>query len=708
MKNLVKKLQAQFDEMCRTSKLFRVELSGLKVWDLYLEGFGEDAIFRDPESSVHNCNLCNNFIRRYGNIVAITEDYKLMTIFDVETTEEYQESMNMMRDAILNSKVANVFFETFAELNSLPYEKVKKSQTTFLLGVPENHKRYTEPEAKAFGVVKTDEVKRFNHFSLNLPKKFVDMSGKSIEAIMSKYRDDRSVFARAMEEIPLGTLELVRDLINQGSLLDGQTHLHKIEEIIPMKKSYDALIEGKRDNFTWIASNNLPYAKFKNELIGVLCTELAEGAELNKAVQAWNKRVDPANYMKAVAPITENQKKEAQKFVEENGYVESFDRRHATIDDIKVTEIKHINVGDSKIPSVSMFDNVVTKKSQHKRSQFNGIEEVPIEKFMEIILPNCTSVEAFLENRLEGNLVSMTTSKNQSAKDIFKWNNPYSWTFKGNLAGKSQIKEAVKLAGGNIEGVLNVRLAWNDGDGRDDSDLDIWAMEPNKTRIGYNSGYRKDSGNYRTSMSGQLDVDNTRPSGKLAVENITWTDASKMVDGKYVIWVNQFASRNSQGFKVEIEFDGETYEYSHNNPIPSKANVKVAEVILKDGKFSINHLLPTTISNKEMYGLETNNFHKVNLVCLSPNHWGENETGNKHYFFMLDKCKSDESLRSFHSENLKPDLAKHRKVLEVLGAVNMIEPADNQLSGIGFNATVRDEVILKLGGNFKRTIKVKF
>jgi hypothetical protein len=109
-----------------------------------------------------------------------------------------------------------------------------------------------------------------------------------------------------------------------------------------------------------------------------------------------------------------------------------------------------------------------------------------------------------------------------------------------------------------------------------------------------------------------------------------------------------------------------------------------------------------------VYGLETKQFHKVNLMCLSPNHWGENKSGNKHYMFMLDGCKTPADIRSFHNENLIPELAAHRKVLEVLGAVNMIEPSDEQLSGLGFNSTVRDEVILKLAGTHKRMIKVKF
>lgn len=114
------------------------------------------------------------------------------------------------------------------------------------------------------------------------------------------------------------------------------------------------------------------------------------------------------------------------------------------------------------------------------------------------------------------------------------------------------------------------------------------------------------------------------------------------------------------------------------------------------------------MSSKSLWNLDTNEFHKVNLVSLSPNHWGDNSVGNKHYLFMLEGCKSDVPIRSFHNENLNADLVQHKKVMEVLGQTTMLQPSNKQLCGLGFNATVKDEVILKLSGSFKRTIKVKF
>ena len=91
---------------------------------------------------------------------------------------------------------------------------------------------------------------------------------------------------------------------------------------------------------------------------------------------------------------------------------------------------------------------------------------------------------------------------------------------------------------------------------------------------------------------------------------------------------------------------------------------------------------------------------------MSPNHWGDNNIGNKHYFFMLDKCASDEPLRSFHNEYLNGDLLNYRKVLEVLADTTRIAPTKPQLAGLGFNATVKDSVILKLKGSFERVVKV--
>ena len=102
MIEFTKVIQAQFDKMCRSGKLFRSFLTGQQVWDIYINGFEKkhNPIFRDPESSMHNCNLCKNFIRRYGNIVSIDEVYNIITMFDVIAPEEFITVVKSISDSL--------------------------------------------------------------------------------------------------------------------------------------------------------------------------------------------------------------------------------------------------------------------------------------------------------------------------------------------------------------------------------------------------------------------------------------------------------------------------------------------------------------------------------------------------------------------------------------------------------------------------------
>ena len=713
MEKEINRLLAQnLKKMCETGVLFQSKLQGYQVWDTYMMGFGKDPKFRDPDSSVHNCNCCKSFFRHYGNIVALNENLEIITLFDGEFPEEYKESFSLLSEMLKGAEIENVFIETFDRLNMFPYDKgIKKSNPTFRLGFDHNVKIYTQEEANKFGVVEAGKAYTFNHFHVVIPKEFIDTTGNSRESIQGVHRTTKELFERAMREIPLDTYELVKDLINQGSLLDANKELPKVLAMIDMAREFQQVEPKKQDKWFWIKSKGFKYARFKNELIGVLCSDLAQGVELNKACKDWNYRVDPANYMKATAPITKKQIEEAKKFVVDGGYEESFIRRAATLDDIKVSDILHSNVGDGTIKPVSIFDGVKPTATRHKKSEFDGIPEVDIEKFMKDILPGCSSIEAYFTSGHKGNLVTMTTAENKDSKRIFRWPNNFSWTYNGNLAGKSQIKQAVKAAGGFVDAFFRFSIMWNEEwqTKKVLTDLDAHCEEPGGDHIYYSSDFRKDRGNRKTKCGGQLDIDMINPP-QTGVENIYYTDQNKLRDGAYKFYVHHFGGTPTT-FKAEIVFADQVYTYNYTQP--SRGYMDIATFHVKNGEVvSIDQspwLVSSEGSQETIWGIDTLQFHKVNLVCLSPNYWDpEHTSGNKHYFFMLEGCKCPNQIRSFHIENLQPSLAQHRKVFEVLGNTNMIEPGEQQLSGLGFDETVKDSIILRLKGSHNRVIKVNF
>lgn len=338
---------------------------------------------------------------------------------------------------------------------------------------------------------------------------------------------------------------------------------------------------------------------------------------------------------------------------------------------------------------------VVGRLSAYKGS----VPDENIDDFIANVIPTATNIEVLMESRLSNNLVTLTAPVNKDAKNLFKWPNNFAWTYNGGVA--DSIKEKVRAAGGQTEGFLRCSLAWSNYD-----DLDLHVVEPNNLEI-YHSNRIGRSG-------GKLDVDENAGYGKTRkpVENIIWVNERKMLEGKYVVYVNNFHCRESvdTGFTLEIEHNGEVRQFVYDKPVKHKENVMVAEITYSKSKgIQIRELIPSTShSSVSLWNIDTNKFHKVNVMMLSPNYWDEQGIGNKHYFFMLDDCKNPEPVRGFFNEYLNSELTPHRKVFEVLADKMKTPYQEHQLSGLGFSSTMRNSVIVKVDGTFSRTLKVNF
>lgn len=663
-------------------RLFEAGVDKDEMWNVYLDSFpaGTNEIYRKRRE--YDCSCCRQFIKQIGNAVVI-KDNKLETIWDLDIHDDkFEPVAKAMSNFVRRHCVTDVYVSKFKKI-----------------GTEYNYEQYED-----------GTMKKWEHFQIILDDKFVDKTDRSIGDIKGGFRDTKNVFKRSLDEISMDALETVLELINSNTLYKGEEWKSILMEFKRYKKEYEKLnSDDDRDLYSWENSvkAGIAIGRIRNHSIGTLLVNVSNDMDLDTAVKKYEQIVAPANYKRPKAIFTKKMLEDAKKTISELGYMDSLNRRFATLDDITVNNILFSNKDAAKrISDSSDIFGELEKQVVVNPRKFSRIEEISANDFIKNVLPSAKEVEVLVENKHSNNFVSLIAPCNKDSKSMFKWNNGLSWAYSGNITD-SDMKQNVKAAGGNVDGVLRFSIQWNE-DGRDNCDLDAHCIEPNRNEI-YFSNCRKPS---LSSMTGQLDVDIIHPNGKVAVENITWSDKSKMKPGVYKFFVNQYSGSARNGFRAEIEFNGEIHSFDYSNSMMAGQDVHVADAILDtNGEFTIKEKISgnSKISSKTVWGISTNEFTPVSVVCYSPNYFDEQDgIGHRHLFFMLNGCKNDEEPNGYYNEFLKSELEKHKRVFEALGSKCHVEYSNDQLSGVGFSMTKRAELIVKVKGATERILKIKF
>ena len=661
--DFVAKLQKQLSTMSQTG-LFEVTLDKDLVWDTYLNSFpeGTNLIFRERRE--YDCNCCKQFVRDVGRVVTFVNG-KRVSIWDINVGGYYQPVVDALSAMVKSAPVGDEFLHLQA--------KVGNAQSNVLEG---------------------EEVVTYHHFHAVLPKDFVK-TNKDIATALSLSRANVQVLQRSLEELSVEAAETILELNAQGSLYRGNEQINSVTLFLDLKSKYDALDAQGKEGFVWAKGKELgSRGKFRNSAIGTLLEDLTGGMDIESAVKRWEKVMAPANYKRPTALVTEAMIKKAQQTVQDMGLIDSLPRRYAVLEDLTVNNVLFADRNTKKATDV--FGDLLKDAKKPVKGPSN-IEQIPIAKFISDVLPTATGLEVLMENRLTGNLVSLIAPVYPDAPNMLKWDKNFSWSYNGEVT--DSIKERVKAAGGAVDGFLRISLAWNNGD-----DLDLHMRTPNGNHMYYGSR-RHGGAELDIDMNGMDKHDDQHP-----VENIIFGNEATAQEGIYKVWVHQFNRRSAErvGFTVQLDHKGEQYDFNHPREHRSGDVDVVTFRYTRKGGVEIIESMPHTKQSKEVWGVTTEQFQKVSVVMNSPNHWDGQAVGNKHYFFMLEGAKQPGTTRGFYNEYLRNELNEHRKVFEHLAGKMKVPASDDQLSGLGFSDTQRNELTVKVTGAFTRTVKVIF
>ncbi|GAA0560629.1 hypothetical protein GCM10010172_49710 [Paractinoplanes ferrugineus] len=634
------------------------------LWLTFLDSFPAGSNLRFRERSEYDCSTCRVFVKHFGNVVEI-HDGQVRTLWSGVSTSDpvFSVVATAMDEFVGTLPLSGIFRSTEAQYG-----------------------------AKTTRTLRDGQVEVWHHLHGRVEKRH--RTG-DVGAARGDFDAAVQVFQRGLAELSRPALDTVVDLIDDNALYRGTEHRRAVTEFRSLQNRWTQATD--REAFVFANALN-PVARFRNTVLGTLVQDLSAGVDLEQAVRSFETKVAPQNYQRPTALITPAMVKAAMKTIDELGIEESLQRRFARLSDVSVNNVLWVdNDTQSRMKDgiEGLLMRAATTGSAGSRRDAKP-EQVPVVTFMKDVLPGAAAIDLWVATSHEPNFVSLTTGRNPTAPRLFTWDNDFAWSYGGNVT--DSIKEKVKRAGGNVTGKLRVSLSWFNHD-----DLDLHVFEPDGTHIWYQEKRDK------------LDVDMNAhgPFSREPVENVTW--AHQVADGEYRIEVNQYRKRDSSpiGFMIETESDGKVEHYRYERAVGHKQTVEVGRMTVAGGvitAFRPGKDIQPGNASKDLWGITTEQFVPVSTLMYSPNHFDDNEIGNRHYFFMLKGCVNDQPTRGIYNEFLRRDLQPHRKVFEVLGDRSKCEPSPDQLSGLGFSSTVRNSVVAKVTttGGRRRLLSIQF
>jgi hypothetical protein len=650
-----KAVNTRLEEMGKHELLYVEPM--VDLFQVYLEAFpvGSNPVFR--QRTAHDCSCCKNFIRNFGKVVCVNTG-AIRTVWDV--------SHVMGIDPVY----AEVARKMDHHIKQVPIEGVFRTKERGY-----GAKQTLEPA--------TNHV--WNHLWGMVEPKF---RCDSPDRVKGEIKTDFQTSMRALTEIKPQAVADVLELIKEGALYRGAEHERNVRAFNGIQENF--LKAPDKDIFIW---NNLSKtaANFRNSVIGTLVVDISNGVPLEDAVKMFESKVAPYNYKRTKALITPGMIDKALEKITELGLDTALERRFAVLPDISVNDALFV---DRSVRG-QMKDGLREKLLEGTKVKLpsdKGAEVIKIGDFMTYVVPLARQMSVLVTNTQMGNFVSLTAPVHDDAKRLLAWKNNYAWSYQGEVA--DSVKERVKRAGGKVDAPLRVSLSWFNFD-----DLDLHVQCP-------------DGHIHYANKNGILDVDMNAGHGQTRepVENLAWT---KPKDGTYKVFVNQYNRRETSnvGFDIEIQEGSELQQFSYKKPVSNSVpcfTFTVEKGVVKN--FKAEKELEGGLASKVHWGIETQKLIPVSVMMKSPNHWdGSGQVGQRHWFFMLEGCINPEPVRGFYNEFLRPELAEHRKVFEILGAKTKCPTAIDQLSGVGFTEGRNDKVLAKVVfDNTERLYNISF
>lgn len=608
----------------------------------------------------YNCNCCKTFIDRYGSIVTIdpkTGEQRAM-IWDIEVPDFFKASVDAVVKLVDKGNIHKPFISDEGTL-----------------GRQESDVELSDGQSWTW-----------THMYVQLPREYVHTrTDITPNQIMALHKENHGLLSRSIRDFNEDHVRTAIKVLKSGSLFRGERFIPMLEWFLDILIGENSSEVKNKKNLRWLAVVNAPagFVRIRSSMVGTLLEDIAEGMDFDTIKKRFEEKM--ANYMNSIADPTAGGIAQAEKVVEELGIAPSLRRRYARFEEIPASAKIWADTGfvapvveTKEEKPAGVFGHLEVKNPKPVQAKLPELDiparKITWEKFQRDIMPNAQSIEAMVSDPRR--MMGLVTSAVEDAKNIIRWDNPFTWYYHGGI--DVNIKERVEAAGGKYEdNIIRASLIWENR-----TDLDIHCITPLGEHIHFGS---------KRGREGYLDVDaNVHGETMTPVENIRFANSAS--NGRYKFIVHNYTDRNGMKnpFKVELDINGEIYTYEHDGYLAAKEQITVFEFDYVAGNVKMITDLHQSVGGRDIWGIESKTFAKVQAIIDSPNLWGERKhtESGEHTFFILEGAK-DESQgkgKGFFVETLTSDLRQIRKVLNAYAKSTPIEGIDEgNVFGLGFS-----------------------
>lgn len=345
----------------------------------------------------HKCNCCHQFIRQYGNLVAINDSGKTisaMWALTDETPAIYRDSIAAMQKHVESSMVDGVFLTTNKVWGTPISRGINGGWTHFSVTPTINDQIYKVTNLSCYEAM---ALKR-EHY-------------KSLSFALSQFKAD--VVNQALNILESNAVNHAEKVI--GVVL----WLKKIHEALNATKSKVAY---KNVIWKFVSSAPAGFCTPRSEMAGMLMQDIAEGLPYEAIKNRFNAEMAPDKHMRPTT-LSLGNVVQADKLVAKLGVKPSFERRFAKIEEIETIWKPTANTPKvkSKEQEQSLFGHLIpTKGNAAPEIKITDPTVITFEKFARTVLPKALKIDFYAANRAM-TFMALTTAVHTDAPAILQW-----------------------------------------------------------------------------------------------------------------------------------------------------------------------------------------------------------------------------------------------------------------------------------------------